>query len=269
MTTLRRLLSLCSILFLVAISLLIMPPQPAGASTEATFIDWNLCSNVCTGNGDLRAADLLAFRVGLSSPKPLAITVQEICKAQWLELVSLLLPVGYQAAMYVSHTTSSNCIEHGNAIFWLGGCASGGCVFPFSYAAAHQNSEADLRGGVCGKGGFPSLLACSTHVTNLSHSTDQAEDFRVILAFDNLTGIRSFGAGDFNRTRSQISTQWYVDNYESDEVLNRTTLRSPSDPRKIDFIFYPVPGMCFGTPATLLTSDYSDHKIYFGYPTVC
>ena len=242
---------------------------------QPNVVTFNACgASHCPATG-LAKADQWASIVLNRSPLPLAAAFQEVCRFGatgsyprlqfWLGLGN-----GYVNHMRTTIPTGCGNNQFGIAIFWLGGCFGGNyptsCVAQASYPAATTDQP---RGYTCGRGGFPSFTACSTH---LSRAVGNGNPVANSLAYWNATTFYSgitpivFAAGDFNSSPAQNSH--FYGNFVESDACSLICFNQPTYSNlKLDYIF--ASNRCRVANANVTPANLSDHHVLTGYFASC
>lgn len=215
-------------LLVVALALIgtVVLARPADAATDVYAQQFNICGKKCNVDKgfSLRPVDMVDYLEAVQNPKPVFITLNEVCHSQYAELVNgrdfNQLAGGRGYAYYFVTTRTQNLPTgcgnaYGNVVF-VKGTPQGG---PLTKDYVNQD-PADLtvpverRKMICETVNvFMILAACSTH-------TDPDGDFPTLQSTEaynfvqsNYTGKRRFAGGDFNTTSAPNwpSTYWDVD----------------------------------------------------------
>ena len=197
---------------------------PAKAATNIYAQQFNTCGKICNIDEgfNLRPVDMVDYLEAVSNPKPVFITLNEVCQSQWSELVNKRgfnqLAGGRGYAYYFTITRTQGLPiacggAFGNVLFIKGTPQGAPVELPFS----HQDTSGmypETRKIICEKTNvFLILSACSTHFDpDGSYPSTQSTDAYNIVQ-SNYSGQRRFVGGDFNTTSppNWPSTYWDVD----------------------------------------------------------
>lgn len=233
--------------------------EPAAAA-DFPIHDFNLCGNRCNGS-DFDPVNVVAFLVLNANPRPVVVSLQEVCKSQFDEIQFRLANGGYGAGsgrLIVTKTQglAAGCGgQYGNAVFALGTYSSEQLrTFtaqdnnPCSLAAGHECRKAIcVRYTTAFIGAF---VGCSTHLSPNRQTTaaQQALEFLPIVNGWYTTDRRMLGA-DFNQLPLEPELDgWYSAWQEADgntatdrslcsQLQNCPTHDTGFSDEKIDFIW--------------------------------
>ncbi len=205
---------------------------PAGATTEEDVVQWNIAGGCSDGTcGGLTATSTLQFFIGGASPKPMTITINEMCSYQYNSIKPYLNSIGYLGVFNASVTAPNTCMKpgttsFGNAVFQLGALVSdtGSSYFPDSdqdpaqYIPGHATRR-NRRGFRCLTGNLFGYIrtGCVTHFVNkndgyaawpyynVNYFTERQSSYLLYLASAASGSVRV--GGDFNLTNP---LNWFV-----------------------------------------------------------
>lgn len=259
------------------------------------YLEWNMCNGIpvtdnplCAGPNSSGPALALETAVTSAPQKPKAIALEEICLDTYLRLVLSLGQYNYHAHYYWSNDNGQGaCDDHGNAIFWKGGC-DGSCWADASYPPSQQTGENDVRGYACGESQDFGFIACATHLSSnrdplysgglTGPEAARLQQYSYRYYGNQVTAVQSFiGMGDFNLvpTDSGMSgwAGWQTNYREADVNFSDITYANGSDRRKLDYIWANRTGVktCSRSAdeyvVDAIGSGRSDHHRYRGYFT--
>lgn len=258
-------------------------PESTYGDDIPNVLTWNIWQGVHWG-GALAPSQKYRNRVTNSRRLPMAVAAQEMCLTGFNQMRSDLASRGYSSAWYASNpNASSGCVEHGNGLFWRGGCQGvWQCILsgPFGYQFPYRYDENDTRGYVCASSLNLGFISCSAHMTNkqIYSAIQQSDEYRDIAEYFGVgIGIETFAMGDFNLNAPDIGelNPWYIHHREADPCANnnrvdcvKTHDATGTFNKKIDYIFATKgTGRCSrARPPSFYTNDYySDHRIIRGY----
>lgn len=259
------------IAFLISISLIIALTSGCGV------VQYNMCGNVCDSKGE---NDVINFIKG--GGRPLAITLNEVCKSQYDKMLDALDDYGYRGSFNITKPLGCqpNSIfllrnDFGNAIFYLGEHIEN---YYLRYRA--QNSDKEIRKAMCIKAklGDSIYLVCVTHLENNEGYAEKQADELLQWIKELRSGMGfppTIVGGDFNLTPdNEVMKKWYATFSEVDGSRHQWTHKSEycvvycfSKTKKIDYIFYR--GLTRKGEAIVEDgAGGSDHRGLFGHITL-
>lgn len=245
--------ALASLLFcggMVAVS-----SQPAGAAVNRYSWQYNICGGVCN-QGDFLPVNALIDQVIRANPRPMTISLNEVCNSQYIGLVGGLATYGYTGARTITDTATSDCQgeSQSNVVFATGTFQSS-YVYTYTAQAPSDTQRGESRKLVCLRMNvFALLAACSTHLTGspatwsgtrrVRHSQSDEAIFVTNSQFS--TRWRYFG-GDFNfppdelypNTSTRAMDIWYASYWEAAGRLFSTGTHETYEPSglKLDYVW--------------------------------
>ena len=249
--------------------------SPSRAEAVDNNLDWNIRGGYASGlgnNGNVNPSNQLSGYVGYTpASMAYAVATQEMCTLQYSTLAGWLSERGYKSSRIVTNVNeNSNCFEHGNAIFWRGGCVNVGDCDPMGHFGT-QGGESDLRGFVCAVAGTGVGTArCSTHLSNNSDRTvaqNQSYEYYVQMYNRAAAGGAVVAMGDFNLNPTQFPS-W------SPYFVEGDPWNYPTHPTggKIDRQLYSYPFCVISyNPPSIYDNPFSDHHVYRAWknPSPC
>lgn len=211
---------------LVAILVLgsICAAEPAHAATDIAAQQFNTCGKICNidQGQTMRPVDMVAFLEAVSNPKPVFITLNEVCQSQYAELVNNRgfnrLAGGRGYAYYFSITRTLGLPvacggAFGNVLFVKG--TPQGAPLDVPYVDQDlSGTYPETRRVLCERVNvFLILTACVTHTDpDGSHPANQSQE-AYNLVQTTYAGQRRFLGGDLNTTSppSWPSSYWDID----------------------------------------------------------
>ena len=166
---------------------------------------WNMCSgwHECPNDVPSTATgDLLVYSVVVAAKKPRFIALQEVCRTIFDDMEDNLDDYNYDGNFRSSNDNAdSDCDDHGNAVFWKGGCDAP-CRYGNDYSI-QVDSAGDERGYVCGTSDTLAFYGCSTHLdvvpSNGNTSVTDLQQYYFRLHTNQARAFQiTYGAGDFN-----------------------------------------------------------------------
>lgn len=208
------------------------------------------------------------------NPKPLSISLNEVCSDQYDTIAFNLAAMGYTWLHTYSlggpsgapGPNTTNCKWFGNAVFWLGG---NGNSLHYGYFA-NQSGSPEKRNWACALASLPAYWSCTAH---LQSSNDpiarlQANEYRDAVDAVRVPGSAVIAAGDFNidgrvngTVNALVIAAWYGSYFESDNTANdRVSSRVTVDSGccKFDYIFRANPAS-IAHGAYMFNAANSDH----------
>ncbi|MGB6059993.1 MAG: hypothetical protein WBF71_17185 [Microthrixaceae bacterium] len=234
----------------------LMAALPATASaTDIPVYHWNMkggCPDVGgnpvdDGNcGGLEAANHLINRVINASSRPWHITLNEVCTPQFTQMKAYLQTVGYSGVFTVTNP-STNCGEHGNAVFTLGVPA-----VAKSWNLPSQTGEPDIRKITCLP--MATLLGnrkvCVSHLTNGNSGNRYNQDLGAADKATNWNSSYPTIAGlDRNSTAQEYA--WNASYKEIDNTGKGTSKSYETVRGKIDWVYGSFNGNAQNTAASV------------------
>jgi endonuclease/exonuclease/phosphatase family metal-dependent hydrolase len=137
---------------------------PAQAATTYTFLQFNMCGNVCNDGSTGAVVDAINRSIVNRTPRqPLVVSLNEVCRSQASTLDSQLAnyTVYFQQSGSV---TCGNGQPYGNALVFRNGSHTA-----YGYQLTTPSSL-EQRSMVCVHLSSPDIAACATHLTNGSSS---------------------------------------------------------------------------------------------------
>ena len=225
-------------------------PAPASAHDAehalSNAITHNLCGGSkapCGNDGDLTPAqNLFQYVINQSPTLPMSIATQETCRDPYNFLKGWLAISGYHAERTNDPIINSVCAQHGNAVFFTGGCYNNNCKLTDEFT--NQDADGNRR-WVCAIANAPRYATCSAHMSTESGIAFlQVGQYKQIADWFNTSP--TIAAGDFN-LHPQFVPAFYDSYWEADadqlQVLpNRPTWRQwgGTATQKIDYVFHDV-----------------------------
>ncbi len=245
MRTFGRLLLIGGLLGLLLTVLDVSP-----ASAENNVHHFNMCHRVCSQKSSTdnityaSSPAVVQYVVSISSPRPLAVSLNEVCFSQISSLISAMASMGYSYGGWTNVITAhpgGACGDYGNAIFHLGNFLSS---FELNFTTQHSD-DGDDRGMVCVKyDAFAHPVTCSAH---LSHKKTGA--YHVVAAAQavqyqfEITGTYPStcrqAAGDFNLEPTELASSWKTSDWDPnwDEADEPSPWQATYGTAKIDWVW--------------------------------
>ncbi len=264
---------------ITAVAMLPLFVAPAGAATAASrAAEFNL-AGWKQNRGDLAPARTVTSRVKNANPRPLVVSLSEVCSSnssvapgQWEHVVSKLAPLGYAMsyAPSVTNRIGSRCDRFGNGLAVLGRLESSATL---TYTAQEQTSSlTELRNLVCAVAttSIGKVVGCSTHlVPRLATARTQAAEARAFVE-ERFSALARVVGGDFNLKPDDIGLDTWYERYREADASQRgpqaqATLDSGA---KVDYVFADQLHAAPATSAAVTPVDSSDHHWYDGSLTL-
>jgi endonuclease/exonuclease/phosphatase family metal-dependent hydrolase len=191
--------------------------------------------------------------------RPVAFTLEEVCRHHVPELEQQLGPYGYHVAFHTLVPDGCGGGGYGDAIVYQGHLAGWPGdplgVYTFKYTAQGRHPSGAMAVGI--GAGSQRVIVWVTHLeaSDDAKAAQQAAQLLDAARFiQAASGWPTVVGGDFNLTPSQKPmTAWHNHFHEADQGLNRPT----SGSGKIDYLFSSIPW----SRVAVYPSDASDHNI--------
>lgn len=235
------------------------------------FNMWGYKGNTSYNDG---VVDAILSSIDARTTKPLAMSFNEVCRQQYSDLVyhlNTIRGLGYSAFQTwtrgqdgTTPVNYGNCVQWGNALFWLGGNTG---EFYMGYYA-NNVAGAEQRNWACAHAAFPEYWACTTHLiaNNVPAAQVQARDYLGRINAKRATGLGMIAMGDLNMPPASVPSGFYTNYQEADNVAdNPSVKRGTTDGgSKVDYIWRANPAS-IPHDAYIAPSGASDHHWYQMY----
>lgn len=202
--------------------------------------------------------DVIQFAVGTASPRPLSVSLNEVCfTTQLPELDSRLGGYGYTRVRWTARTDIvPNCGQFGNVLYHLGPRLD-----TYVNKFVSQDGSIEVRGWACAKFNvFLVVASCTAHTDNDDTAVRQGQNSEYYnqIAARYPTNCR-YTMGDLNDPPGTAAlNQFYAANYEAMSSPVSTT----DDNVKLDYIFGNKTSHSSVRSYTITPLQYSDHHYY-------
>ena len=253
-STLRR-------LFITAVAALVfggvfaVGETPADAAENRSSWQYNICGGPCN-QGDFLPVNALIDQVSRANPRPMTISVNEVCNSQYIGLRDGLAAYGYNRARTITDSSSTDCQgeSQSNVVFSIGTLQST-YFYTYGAQASADTSRGENRKYVCVRMDvFAQLAACSTHLHNTSEletatrRVKHAQSDEAIFVTNSQFSTRwRFVGGDFNfppdelypTTSTRAMDVWYASYWEAAGRLFSTGTHETNSVShlKIDYVW--------------------------------
>ena len=264
-----RLMAVAGIAGVLVVGALVTGASPASAQASAVPHAWRVHQFNLAGwkqnQGALAPANVVVDRVKAANPRPLVVTLNEVCSSrlllsgQWERVVAELRPLGYSVVFAPSLTNVGlRCDRFGNGLAVAGSINSTSLL---TYQAQWLGS-AERRNIVCAQASTPlgAAAACSTHIVPKPEGPAQVAEALSFVESQYGKLARLVG-GDFNLpTEHSALDGWYGGYHEGDPRLSKQPTMDSG--LRADYGWADGNHFTAQHPATVIPVNESDHHWY-------
>lgn len=266
----RRLVGVAGMSLVALAGALVAGASPASAKKASVPHAWQVSQFNLAGwkqnRGALAPADVVVDRVKAANPRPLVVTLNEVCSSrypwapgQWERVVDQLQRLGYSLVFAPSLTNvGSRCDRFGNGLAVAGSITSTSVL---TYQAQWSGS-AERRNIVCADASTPlgRAAACSTHIVPKTEGPAQVAE--ALLFVESRHGLLArLVGGDFNLPPEHAALDgWYVGYHEGDHRLDKQPTMDSG--LRADYGWADAGHFSEQHPASATPVDESDHHWY-------
>ncbi|GIU83496.1 MAG: hypothetical protein KatS3mg008_0271 [Acidimicrobiales bacterium] len=193
------------------------------------------CSRPEANCGPIATAELAAYFVIASNPRPYVVTFNEVCSPQYARLLELIAPLGYVGKFIVTNPQASQkCLQHGNALFILGAATN---IRPIEVTFKSQVSGGDTRKLYCMSADtfFGIHVGCVTHLDPGGDTVTRKQNAEARSAANGyMPGYPKVIGGDLNLSPASSVVPW--SGYREVDPSLLPTFSSDSPRVKIDWV---------------------------------